>query len=188
MKIPIEISARHVHLCPRDVEKLFGRGKRLTSQTPISQTGQFLSRERVTLRTTNSEFANVGIVGPERRETQVELAATDARRLGVAAPVRESGHLTGTPGITITGPKGSVKITHGVILSKRHIHASKKDAKRHGLRHGQLVSVSIKGERAVTFHNVIVRVHESFHWRLHLDTDEANAAGLTGNEKGDVIV
>lgn len=188
MTIPIEISARHAHLSSKDVEKLFGRGKRLTAKTPISQTGQFVARERVTIRNGKREFQNVGIVGPERRETQVELAATDARHLGIDAPVRESGHVHATPGLTIIGSKGSVTITHGVVLSKRHIHASAKDAQKYGLRHGQLVSVKVAGERALTFHAVVVRVHESFRWRLHLDTDEGNAAGLAGNEKGDLIV
>lgn len=187
MLIPIEISARHAHLSPADTKKLFGKGHTLTPKRAISQTGQFLCYERVTLKTPLGIFKNVGIIGPERKETQVELSATDARALGLKAPVRESGHLARTPGITIIGPKGRIRTKRGVILSQRHIHISALEAKRKGLKNGQLVSVRMRAVRSVTFHNVVVRVHPSFRLRLHLDTDEGNAAGLNGGEKGELF-
>lgn len=188
MRIPIEISARHVHLSPADTEKLFGKGHRLTAQRSISQTGQFVCYERVRLKTARGEARAVGIIGPERKDTQVELAATDARFFGVKPPVRESGRVARTPGITVIGPQGRIRIKRGVILSLRHIHASTQDAKRRKLKHGQVVSVRVGGARDITFHNVLVRVHPSFRWRFHCDTDEGNAAGLRGNEKGEVII
>lgn len=175
--IPIEVSARHVHLSAVHVKKLFGYN--LTSLHPISQSGQFAAKETVQLLTTHYSLATVRIVGPARKESQVELALSDCRILGLKkVPVKVSGSLKGTPGITLVGPKGKVVLKQGVIIARRHIHCPLKKAKQLGLRDGQIVNVRVKGRRGLIFDNVIVRVRPDFVWRMHIDTDEANAAGI----------
>ena len=189
--VPIEISARHVHLTRADTQKLFGNGKRLHKSRSISQTKQFLSKERVTLSNSFFTMPDVGIVGPERSETQVELAATDARRFKIDARILTSGHLKKSAGdLVIHGPEGSIALTRGVIIPRRHVHASIVHAKKYGLMDGQIVSVRIKnpgGVRDCTFHDVIIRVHKDYIWALHLDTDEGNAAGITPKSKAYII-
>ncbi len=178
-KIIIEISARHVHLSVADFEALFGKGARPTKFRQLSQPHSYAAHETVVVKTAKNMLQNVRILGPCKEHTQVEISKTDAYYLGIPALVRESGNLDGTPGLTLIGPKGEVKIRSGVILAHRHIHASPEDAKKYGVKHGQMVSVKFGiGNRALTFHNVLVRVHKTFSWRMQVDTDEANAAGI----------
>lgn len=182
-KIPVEVSARHVHLSARDVEKLFGKGVKLHKSRAVSQSKQFLSKERVTLSNSFFTLSDVGIVGPEREKTQVELSATDARAFSLKIPVLESGKLRGSKGgLTIHGPNGSVALRSGIIVAKRHVHISLSEAKHFGVADTQRVSVRIQNPddtRALTFHDVVVRAHRDFRLVLHLDTDEGNAAGVT---------
>ena len=184
--IPIEISARHVHISREDLEALFGAGYELTALKKISQTGQYAARETVTLKNGANEMAGVRIVGPTRSETQVELSASDARKLGVRPPVKRSGSVAEAAILTIIGPHGSLT-KRCAIIPQRHIHASLEDAKRHNLQDGQIVSVKCGQDRGVIFSQVIVRVAQDFVWNFHIDVDEANAAGLLDNESGVII-
>ncbi|MEW6610028.1 MAG: phosphate propanoyltransferase [Patescibacteria group bacterium] len=179
--IPVEVSARHVHLSHTHVERLFGKGYRLRVDYPLSQEGQFAAKEGVTVLVGKKKLAHVRIVGPVRKSSQVELARTDALRLGFDPPVHVSGSLAHTPGIILKGPKGRVTLIKGAMIPQRHIHASPLAAKKARLRDGMVVSLNITGKRALTFHNVVVRVHPSFSWHCHIDTDEGNAAGIKKN-------
>jgi putative phosphotransacetylase len=172
----VEVSARHVHLCKEDVEKLFGPGAKLTYKRALSQPGQFLSEERVDVVGLKSTFRNVAILGPERPASQVEISVTDSFTLGVAPPVRESGDIKGTPGLKLIGPAGEIELPLGVIAAKRHIHMTPEDAERLGVHDKQIVEVRVDTERPVTFGEVVVRVSPSFKLSMHVDTDEANAA------------
>ena len=186
-KVLVEISARHVHLSKEDLETLFGKGYELTVKKELSQPGQFASNERVRVIGSKSEFPAVSILGPCRKETQVELSLTDARSIGVNAPVRESGDLEGTGSCKLVGPAGEIEITKGVIAAKRHIHATTADAEKMGLTNGEIVSVAIptSNGRNLTFGDV--RVSDSYALAMHIDTDEANAAGMAPNTIGTVI-
>lgn len=183
-KIPTGISARHVHVSQEHLELLFGPGHKLTSIKALTQPGQFAADERVTLVGPKGVIQKVRILGPVRKATQVEISRTDCYALGVAAPVRESGDIQGTPGIVIIGPYGPVKIEQGVIVAKRHIHFTPEDAEEFGVADGQKVMVKTEGERPLIFDDVVARVREDFALDLHLDTDEANAAGLN---QGDMV-
>ena len=188
LNVTVETSARHVHLTKEDMAILFGEGAVLTVKKELTQPGQFLSNERVTLTGSKRELANVAVLGPERSATQVEISLTDARSLGVTAPVRESGDVKGSGSIKITGPCGSIEIPEGVIAAKRHIHLTPEDAEKYGLSDKQIVSVKItEGERRLTFDDVVCRVSPKFATYMHIDTDEANAAGIAGNVTGEVI-
>ena len=188
-KVLVEISARHVHLSKEDLETLFGKGYELTVKKELSQPGQFASNERVRVVGAKSEFPAVSILGPCRKETQVELSLTDARSIGVVAPVRESGDIEGSGTCKLIGPCGEVEIPCGVIAAKRHIHATTKDAEEFGLTNGQIVSVEIPSAngRNLTFGDVVVRVSDSYALAMHIDTDEANAAGMKPNTMGTII-
>ncbi len=190
IKVIIEISARHAHLSVADFEALFGKGARPTMFRQLSQPHSFAAQETITIKTAKNELRHVRILGPCKKRTQVEISKTDAYYLGIPALVRESGDLDGTPGLTLIGPKGEIKIRSGVILAHRHIHASPADAKKYGVKYGQLVSVKFaQGNRALTFHNVLVRVDKKFTWRMQIDTDEANAAGVDEEHNiGEVII
>ncbi|MFA6106371.1 MAG: phosphate propanoyltransferase [Patescibacteria group bacterium] len=177
MKIPIEISARHIHLSRKDLERLFGPGYELKKFKDLSEIGEFAARETVIVDGKKMAL-KVRVVGPVRSRTQLEITATEAYQLGIKVPVRLSGDLKGTPGIALRGPKGKIKIKNGVIIAQRHIHASREEAKQLKLGHRHKVRVSAAGERGVIFENVIVRVAENFRLSMHIDTDEANAAGL----------
>lgn len=189
--IPIEVSARHVHLSLRDVVKLFGTLEKLHQSRAVSQPKQFLCKERVTLSNSFYTLSDVGIVGPERTRTQVELSATDARAFKIAARILESGKLRESRGgLTIHGPSGSIALRSGVMIAKRHVHISPRDARQFGVTNGQNVSVNIKNPgsvRDVTFHDVVVRVHKDFRCVLHLDTDEGNAAGVTSRSVAELV-
>lgn len=187
MHIPVEVSARHVHLTAQTLAKLFGIDYRLKPVRSLSQRGEFASSATLTIRTKTGEIAGVRILGPTRLYNQVEIAASDAYRLGLKPPVRRSGRHNGTPGITLVGPAGTVRLQHGVILQRRHIHLSPRQAEHYHLHDGQRVRVQISGERAITFEQVEIKVQPHFVGRLHLDTDEGNAAGVRKETRGVVI-
>lgn len=174
--IPIEVSARHVHLTMADWALLFG-GATMTIGKPISQHPQFSAVQRVSLRGPKGELNDVAIVGPFREYTQVELAMTDARKLGVTAPMSDSGHLEHAATVTIIGPVGEIK-RPAAIIQQRHLHLSPREAEAFGFQDRQSIALLIPGSRGLRFDNVLVRVHADYSCRLHLDTDEANAAGI----------
>ena len=188
-QVVVEVSARHVHLSQQDLETLFGSGYELTVKKMLSQPGQYASEERVTVVGPKREIAGVSILGPVRKDTQVELSLTDARSIGVKAPVRESGDIAGSAGCKLIGPKGELEIKEGVIAAKRHIHATPADAERMGLSDKQIVSVEIPSAdgRKLTFGDVVVRVSDSYALAMHIDTDESNAAAMTPNSLGTII-
>ena len=175
ISIPVEVSGRHVHLSSEHIESLFGKGYRLTEKKELSQPGQFLSNERVTVFTPKGELENVAVLGPARNETQVELSRTDARRLGLNPPVNLSGDLTGACDVYIMSEYGAVKAEGAVIVAANHIHMTGEDAKRLGLRDHQKVKVLMETERPVTFEDVNIRVSDAYSLVMHIDTDEANA-------------
>ena len=185
--IPVETSARHVHLCQHDVEALFGAGHTLTPKRELSQPGQYLCEERVTILGPKGQFENVAILGPIRPDSQVEISRTDARAIGVDAPLKESGDIAGTPGVFLYSGKGMVQLKTGVIVARNHIHMTPEDAKRLGVQDQQEVDVRINSDRPMTFHRVLIRVKESFALAMHIDFDESNAVGLSGNVKGELI-
>lgn len=186
-KILVETSARHVHLSKEDLAKLFGEGAELTFKKALSQPGQFACEERVKLIGPKKEIANVIILGPVRPATQIELSYTDARTLGIDAPLRESGNVAGTPGLKLVGPAGEVDVAEGAIIAKRHIHMTPADAETYGVENGQIVSVKIDSERSAVLGDVVVRVNPNFSLAMHIDTDEANAACAFGKCFGEII-
>lgn len=189
MKIPVEISARHAHLSKTDLEILFGPGFELSAYKDLSQPGQFAAKETVNLVSRLGRIDQVRVLGPVRAQTQIELSATDARQLGLNPPLRASGNLEGTPGLKIVGPKGQVDLARGVILAWRHLHLDPAAAAKLGVKNYDRVKVDIGGARALLFENVLVRVSQDFRPAMHIDTDEANAAGIDGeNHEGEIVV
>ncbi len=187
-KVLVETSARHVHLSAEHIEALFGKGATLTHKKDLSQPGQFACEERVTLVGPKKSIANVIILGPARPATQVEVSYTDARTLGVSAPVRESGDVAGSAGCKLVGPAGEVEIAEGVIVAKRHIHITPEDAAKFGVEDKQVVSVKIdSADRTTIFGDVVCRVSPKFAAAMHIDTDEANAACAFGEVYGEII-
>lgn len=188
IKVPIEVSARHVHICREDLDILFGSGYQLKSIKDLSQKGQFAGEELVKIKTAKNEIDKMRILGPERPQTQVELTKTDAYELGIDPPVAECTSCAGEGGeeVIIIGPEGEVK-KHCTIIAQRHIHLSVEESEKYNLQEGELVSVKVKGTRSVTFHQVLIRVDPSFVFNMHLDTDEANAAGIEKNIYGKII-
>ena len=176
--VPIGVSNRHLHVAQDDLEALFGKGYQLTEKKDVSQKGQFAAEETVTLVGPKAAMANVRILGPCRKRTQVEVSRTDCFQLGLNPPVRDSGDLDGSESIKIVGPKGEVTIPAGAILAKRHIHMTCEEAEKLGLCDRDIVMARTSGERALIFDEVLVRVHPTFTWEMHIDTDEANAASL----------
>lgn len=177
--VPVGVSARHIHLTQEHVEALFGPGYRLTKKKELMG-GQFASNELVTIVGLKLRaIENVRILGPVRSRSQVEISATDAVRLGVKAPIRESGNVTGSAPIAVVGPKGAVYLKEGCIVAKRHIHMAPKDACQAGVHDGDTVSVRVDNERGTVFNHVQIRVDQSFTLEMHIDTDEANAAKIT---------
>ena len=185
--VPIEASARHVHLSQADVDLLFGEGYQLTPKRELSQPGQYLCEERISLIGPKGSFQNVAVLGPVRPDSQVELSRTDSRTIGVKAPIRESGDVAGTPGLVMVGPKGVARIESGVIVARNHIHMTSADALRMGVQDKELVSIKVGGDRPVTFHNVVVRVKDSFALAMHIDYDEANAVELARDAQGELV-
>jgi putative phosphotransacetylase len=186
--VPIEISARHVHLTREHVMTLFGEGAVLHAYKAISQPGQYAAEQMVDLVGPRGTLTKVRVVGPERPQTQIELALTDARHLGVDAPVRPSGEIAGSGAITLVGPVGRLELQQGAISQQRHIHCDPDTATKYGLQNKQIVRVKTSGYRAVVFENVIVRVHPKFAFRFHLDTDEGNAAGVQMGDVGEILL
>lgn len=187
-KVLVETSARHVHLTEEHIAILFGEGATLTNKKDLSQPGQFACFERVTLEGPKKSIPNVSILGPARKATQVELSFTDARTLGVTAPVRESGDIAGSAGCKIIGPAGEIVIEEGVIIAKRHIHFTPAEAAEFGVEDKQIVSVKIdSADRSTVYGDVVVRVNPNFAAAMHIDTDEANAACAFGECYGEII-
>lgn len=184
----VEISARHVHVSEADLETLFGKGYKLTPKKDLSQPGQFACEERVTVVGPKKELAGVSILGPCRPATQVELSLTDARSIGVKAPIRESGDIKDSGACKLVGPCGEVELTEGVIAAKRHIHMTKADGEKYGIVDKQIVSVKIPtADRSLIFEDVVARVSDSYALAMHLDTDEANAAAIPGSCTGIIL-
>ena len=186
-KVLVETSARHVHLTENDIETLFGKGATLTHKKDLSQPGQFACEERVTLEGPKKSIPNVIILGPARPATQVELSFTDARTLGINAPVRESGDVAGSAPLRIVGPAGTVELAEGAIIAKRHIHLTPEDAANFGVSDKEVVCLKVESERTTVFDDVVVRVSPKFSAAAHLDTDEANAACAFGVCYGEII-
>ena len=188
MKIMVETSARHLHLSQEHLDILFGEGYQLTNKKDLSQPGQFACAEKVEVVGPKGSLV-MSILGPIRKETQVEIALTDARKIGVTALIRESGDIEGTAGCKLIGPKGEIEIEKGVIAAKRHIHFTPEEAAEAGVEDKQIVSVKVDdNDRALIFGDVVVRVSPKFAAAMHIDTDEANAAGLPGTVDGEIIL
>ena len=183
--VEMEASGRHVHVTNEQAQKLFGHS--LTPKRELSQPGQYLANERVTLIGPKGEFQNVAVLGPERKEGQVELSMTDTRVLGITAPVRLSGDVKNTPGITLKGDRGEVTLTGGVIVARRHIHMTPEDAKTMGVQDKQVVRLQTYTDRPLIFGDVVVRVSQDFQTRAHLDYDEANACGFLNGDLGRIL-
>lgn len=185
--VPVSISARHVHLQQDHVSQLFGEGYRLTKMKEISQPGQFACHEQVTIQGPKGTIEKVRILGPLRNQTQVEIARTDARKLGLNPPVRQSGNIEGSSPITIIGPRGKVELHEGCIIADRHIHMTPADAAQFGVADQQKVSVVVEGEKGGLMGQVTIRVRDNYALDMHIDTDDANAFGLAGNEELKII-
>lgn len=184
----VETSARHVHVTQEHLEILFGKGAVLTKKKDLSQPGQFACEERVTVVGPKKEIKGVSILGPVRSATQVELSATDARSIGIAAPIRESGDVAGSGACKIIGPEGEVEISEGVIVAKRHIHLTPADAEELGVKDKQIVCVKIDTpERKAILGDVVCRVSENFARAMHIDTDESNAVGAGRDQMGEIV-
>ena len=183
--VELEASGRHVHVTAQQAEKLFGHG--LTPQRELSQPGQFVANERVTVIGPKGQFKNVAVLGPERPEAQVEISLTDGRTLGITPPVRLSGDVAGTPGVVLEGPAGKVELRQGVLAAQRHIHMHPEDAAKMGVKDKQQVRLQTYTQRPVVFENVTVRVHPAFQTSVHLDYDEANACGFQKGDLGRIV-
>ncbi|MDF2499890.1 MAG: pduL 1 [Anaerosporomusa subterranea] len=175
-KIPVGVSGRHLHVSREHLDVLFGEGYQLHPVKDLSQPGQFACQEIVDIVGPKGSFKNVRILGPERKKTQIEVALTDAIKLGINPPVRDSGDIAASPGVTIVGPKGSVNLEEGVIAAKRHIHMTPADAQTFGVKDKDIVKVRLGGERGLIFDEVLIRVNDQFSLEMHIDTDEGNAA------------
>lgn len=189
MKIIVETSARHVHITKEHMAVLFGEGAELTCKKELSQPGQFACEERVTVVGPKGEMKNVSILGPFRSQTQVELSRTDARKIGLDAPTRESGDLAGSPGCKLIGPKGEIDLDCGVIVAKRHAHMTPEQAAEFGVVDKQNIYIKLNyNDRMLIFGDVVARVNPQYGLAVHIDTDEANAAGLPGTVEGEVLL
>lgn len=187
-KILIEVSARHCHLSREHLDILFGKGYELTEKKPLSQPGQYAAEERVKVVGPKRDLPSVSILGPVRGSTQIEVSLTDARSIGISAPVRMSGDIAGSAGCKLVGPKGEVELSEGLIAAKRHIHMTPKDAKAYGLKDGQVVEVKVNSEqRSSVLGDTVVRVRDDFASAMHIDTDEGNAIGYSGETYGIIL-
>lgn len=185
--VPIGVSNRHVHLSQNDLESLFGSGYELTKIKDISQPGQFACKETVTIAGPKGAIEKVRVLGPTRKQSQVEILKSDCFKLGINAAMRMSGDLDGTPGITLIGPQKSLFLTQGAIVAKRHIHMLPGDARRFGVTDGQVVSLKVSGERGGILGNVVIRVTTTSALECHIDTEEANAMDLKNGSKITII-
>jgi len=187
-KVIVEVSARHIHLSQEDLGQLFGQGYKLRKINELSQPGMFAAQETLIVQTAKNKFHNVRIIGPLRKQTQIEISKSDAYYLGINPPIRESGNLTGSEKCKLIGPKGSIDLTEGVIIAQRHLHLDLQTAEQYSLKPGQFVFIKIVSEkRSTTFHQVLTRVSSEFRPAIHLDTDEGNAAGVEQNCEGIVL-
>ena len=185
--VKIGLSNKHLHLSEEHIEALFGKGHQLTPTKPLVQPGQFASEEKVDIVGPKNTLKGIRVLGPARPETQVELAMTDARTLGIKAPIRESGVLEGTPGCKLVGPCGEVEIDHGVIVALRHVHLNPEQAEEAGVKDKDIVCLKVGGERGLIFDNVLVRAGVKHEREVHLDTDEGNAAGCGPDAVAEII-
>lgn len=187
-KVEVGLSNKHLHLSKEHIEALFGKGHELTVLKDLKQTGQFACEEKVDVVGPKGALKGIRVLGPARPESQVELALTDARAIGVDIPIRESGQLDGTPGCKLVGPSGEVELSKGVIAALRHIHLSAEEAEKAGVKDKQIVGLKFDGPRALVFNEVLIRVHESFRGEIHLDTDEGNAGLIKNGQLGEIII
>ena len=188
-KVLVEVSARHVHLSKEHLEVLFGEGYELTIKKMLSQPGQYAANERVTVVGPKRSLERVSILGPVRGATQIEISLTDARSIGITAPIRESGKISGSAGCKLVGPKGEVEINEGLIIAKRHIHVTPEDAKKFGVKDQDIVSVKIDTpDRTSILGDVVIRVRGDFATAMHIDTDEGNAAAVEGEVYGEILL
>lgn len=185
--IEVEASGRHVHLSEEDVEKLFGKGYTLTKLRDLSQPGQYACKERVTISGPKGSIKNVIVLGPCRKETQVEVSLTDGSSLGVKAPIKQSGDLKNTLGIKISTEHGEVSLEKGLMVAKRHIHITPSDAAKFNVNDNEVVKVKVFGQRPLIFDDVVVRVNENFNTYMHIDYDEANACGFRKGTMAKII-
>lgn len=183
----VEASGRHIHLCQEDLETLFGPGYQLTKAKDLSQPGQYACQERLAVVGPKGTFQNVVILGPTRKESQVEISLTDCLHLGTKAPIRESGDTDGTPGVVLVNGDKSVSLSKGLIVAKRHVHMSPEDAKRANVVNREIVQVKVEGDRPLIFDDVVIRVHPEFVTSMHIDYDEANACGFKKGMRGRII-
>lgn len=184
--VELEASGRHVHVTKEQAQTLFGHS--LTPKRPLSQPGQYLAEERLTVVGPKGEFQNVAVLGPERKEAQVEISLTDGRTLGLQPPVRLSGDVSGSPGATLVGPRGRVELGQGVIVAKRHIHMTPRDAAHFGVKDKQVVKLQTSTERPLILDETVVRVSPDFATFVHLDYDEANACGMKPGDLGRILL
>lgn len=183
----VEASGRHVHLSRKELDALFGTGYELTKAKDLSQPGQYASKERLTVVGPKGAFHNVVILGPVRKESQVEVSLTDCLQLGVKAPIRESGDIEGTPGIVLVNGDKSVSLDKGLIVAKRHVHMTPEDAEKMGVKNHDIVKVKVEGARPLIFDDVVIRVSTKFATYMHIDYDEANACGFSKGIRGRII-
>ncbi|GGE33152.1 ethanolamine utilization phosphate acetyltransferase EutD [Streptococcus himalayensis] len=183
----VEASGRHVHLSQKDLDALFGPGYQLTKVKDLSQPGQYACQERLTLIGPKGSFHNVVILGPVRKESQVEVSLTDCLQLGTKAPIRESGDIEGTPGVVLANGNKVVSLDKGLIVAKRHVHMTPEDAARAGVENHEIVQVKVEGERPLIFDDVVIRVSPKFATYMHIDYDEANACGFKKGMRGHII-
>lgn len=186
--IQVGVSNRHIHLSEHDKEVLFGKDYELTRVKDLRQPGQFACAEVLTLKGPKDQISKVRVLGPERKQTQVEVSQSDCIKLGIEAPLRESGDLKESSPVTIIGPKGALSLSEGGITALRHIHMSVDDAKTYGVHNGQIVSVKVKTPKGGVYDNVLVRSGEAYSLEMHIDTDEANAMGIQNNDMVELIV
>lgn len=185
--VEIEVSAKHVHLSERDFKILFGENEEIKAKRPLSQPGQYLSEQRLSIIGPKGRMDRIALLGPYRKQTQVELSKSDCVALGVDAPLRESGDLEGSASIKIEGPKATIEIKEGAIIAHNHIHVTEADSKLLDLKNGDRVKVEVISERPITFDDVIIRVSKDFSCKMHIDFDEANAAFVKGFTLGKII-
>ncbi|MBP3910310.1 MAG: phosphate propanoyltransferase [Niameybacter sp.] len=185
--IPVEASGRHIHLSRADANSLFGEGYQFTKVKDLSQPGQYACKERVTVTGPKGSIHNVIVLGPERKQSQMEVSLTDALALGIKAPVRQSGDTKGSPGITVTNGSRSVTLAEGIIVAKRHIHMTPEDAQKFNVKDGEIVKVKVSGSRPVIFEDTVVRVSKDFRTYMHIDYDEANACGYNKDSWGIIV-
>ena len=185
--IPVGVSGRHLHLSRAHLDALFGPGYELTKKKDLSQPGQYASEETVDIMTTKGAFTRVRILGPVRKETQIELSLTDAVKLGINPPIRDSGNVAGSPGVVMVGPNGTITLDQGAIAALRHIHMTPADAERFGVKDKDIVKVECPGERGMIMGQVLVRVNDQYALEMHVDTDEGNAACLKTGDKVRIV-